>query len=137
MGTTENKSLLQHVFAETAKGNGRPFVDALADDVKWRIIGTTGWSRTYSGKSAVLKELLSPLNAQLEGANTIVASRFIAEDDMVVVEGRGKNKTRTGQPYDNEYCWVIRMSEGKMAEITEYTDTHLIELALSAPTAAR
>jgi ketosteroid isomerase-like protein len=60
MTTAENKSLLQHVFAETAKGDGRPFVAALAEDVSWTIIGSTQWSKTYRGKSAVLKELLGP-----------------------------------------------------------------------------
>jgi hypothetical protein len=41
MDTQENKTLLSMVFAETAKGNGRPFLDALADDVCWTILGST------------------------------------------------------------------------------------------------
>lgn len=32
MGTIENKQLLHDIFAETAKGNSRPLVDAMADD---------------------------------------------------------------------------------------------------------
>ncbi len=53
----ENKTTLAAIFSETAKGNGRPFFDALANDVKWTIIGSTAWSRTYVGKVSVLNDL--------------------------------------------------------------------------------
>jgi hypothetical protein len=29
---TDNKQLMQAVFAELERGNGRPFIDAMADD---------------------------------------------------------------------------------------------------------
>jgi ketosteroid isomerase-like protein len=128
-----NKALLQSVFAETAKGNGRPVVDLLSDDVRWTIIGTTAWSRTYSGKHAVVKELLGPLSAQLGASNVITAKRFIAEDDLAVVEGEGHNHTASGKPYANSYCWVFRFREGRVIELTEYTDTALIDSTLEAP----
>jgi ketosteroid isomerase-like protein len=133
MTPSENKRLLQDVFAETAKGNGRPFVGMLAEDVAWTVMGTTSWSRTYHGKKAVLAELLGPLNAQLANGNTITAHRFIAEDDCVVVEGRGHNTTKTGSPYANTYCWIFRFAGGKVVELIEYTDTALIEAALQPP----
>jgi ketosteroid isomerase-like protein len=133
MNSAHNKRLLQDVFAETAKGNGRPFVEAMSEDVTWTIIGSTQWSKTYRGKKAVLKELLGPLNAQLANGNTITAHRFIAEGDHVVVEGRGHNTTKTGKPYQNTYCWIFRLNGGKVVELVEYADTALIESALQPP----
>jgi hypothetical protein len=32
------REVLEHAFRETAKGNGRPFVDMLADDVESRLM---------------------------------------------------------------------------------------------------
>ena len=93
MTASQNKQLLQDVFAETAKGNGRPFVAALSEEIVWTIIGSTPWSKTYRGKESVVADLLGPLRAQLANANTISAHRFIAENDLVVVEGRGHNTT--------------------------------------------
>jgi uncharacterized protein len=133
MSTQHHKSLLKKVFAETAKGNGRPFVEALSDEVVWTIKGTTPWSKKYVGKGAVLKDLLGPLSAQLSGANTITASRFIGEGDVVVVEGQGHNRTTKGKEYANTYCWVFRFQDEKVVELIEYTDTALIESALEAP----
>jgi uncharacterized protein len=133
MQTEQNKKLLEGVFAETAKGNGRPFVAVVADDVTWTIIGSAPWSKKYVGKRAVLKELLDPLSAQLAGGNTITASRLIAEDDSVVVEGRGHNRTKTGKAYANVYRWILRFQGDKVVELTEHADTALIESALEPP----
>jgi hypothetical protein len=133
MTAAQNKQLLQNVFAETAKGNGRPFVQALADEVSWTIIGSTAWSKTYRGKQAVLDELLGPLNAQLADGNRITAHRLIAEDDCVVVEARGHNVTKAGDPYQNSYCWIFRLVDGQVVELTEYADTALIDAVLQPP----
>ncbi len=131
MQTATNKQLLRNVFDETAKGNGKPFVDALAQNVVWRIIGTTSWSKTFTGKGNVVKGLLVPLNVQFEGNNTIVAHRILCDGDYAVVEARGRNRTKQGKVYENEYCWVIEMRDGKMANIVEYADTELMESALA------
>jgi uncharacterized protein len=64
MAVAENKRLMQTIFSELAKGNGGPFVEAMAEDFSWTIIGTTEWSRTYRDKQAVLDELLAPLVSQ-------------------------------------------------------------------------
>lgn len=133
MSPADNKAMLQHVFAETAKGNGRPFVEMLADDVRWTIIGTTSWSRIYEGKGAVLNDLLAPLNANFAGPNVVTAERFIAEGDMVAVEGRNHSVTKAGPVYLNRYCWVFVLQDGKVREITEYTDTDLINRVLTQP----
>jgi ketosteroid isomerase-like protein/catechol 2,3-dioxygenase-like lactoylglutathione lyase family enzyme len=129
----DNKQRLQHVFAELERGNSRPFVDSFADDVKWTIAGTTKWSRTYDGKQAVFEQLLGPLRARLAAAVKISSRRFIADDDLVVVEASGEATTITGRPYNNSYCWIFRLAGGKVAEITEYLDTELVAHALDAP----
>jgi len=130
MSAAENKQLMQNIFSELAKGNGKPFVENLADDICWTIIGSTKWSRTYRGKEAVLAELLRPLFAQFADQYTNTAHRFIAEDDYVVVECRGRVTTKSGTPYNNNYCWVCRVSDGKLQELTEYLDTELVTAAL-------
>ena len=133
MSAAENKRLLQDIFTELANGNSLPFVDSLSDEVRWTIIGTTKWSRTFDGKPAVLAELLAPLRAQIADRVRVTADRFIAEADLVVVEGRGHNTTKTGKPYNNTYCWIYRLANGKIQELTEYMDTQLAATALGDP----
>ncbi len=127
---SENKQLMQRIFSELAKGNGEPFVESLADDIFWTIIGTTKWSKSYHGKQAVLEDLLWPLFAQFADQYTNTAHRFIAEGDCVVVECRGRVTTKSGKPYNNSDCWVCRIVDGKLTELSEYCDTELITAAL-------
>jgi uncharacterized protein len=135
MSEADNKAFLRGIFAETAKGNGRPFTEALAADIRWTIVGSSAWSRTYAGKAAVLDELLRPLAEQLGGHNAVSAERFVADGDLVVVEGRNHSVTTAGRAYPNRYCWIFVMRDGKIAEITEYTDTQLIAKVLAPPPA--
>lgn len=126
----DNKALLQAVLAETAKGNGRPFVDAMAQDVTWTIIGDTDWSRTYAGKRAVVGELLMPLAANFAGPNLFEGLRFVAEDDLVVVEARNHSITKSGAQYPQRYAMIFRLKDAQIAEITEYADTELMTRVL-------
>src|SRR5947209_11344075 len=127
----DNKQLIQHVYDEMATGNSRPFVDLLADDVTWHVMGQTKWSGTYRGKTSVLNDVLGQLRTRLADRYRAVAQRIIAEDPYVVVQARGQATTKAGAPYNNEYCFVYRMENGAIAEVTEYMDTELVTSALT------
>ncbi len=135
MGAAENKQLIQNVFTELATGNGQPFMDALADDARWTVTGSTSWSRTYESKRAITDELMRPLFRQFADRYTAHAIRVIAEDDIVVVEARGEVTTKSGKPYNQAYCYVLRLADGRVRELTEYLDTELVREALEPPAA--
>lgn len=136
MNATANKQIIQDIHAELAKGNGRPFIDSLADDFRWIMKGRTAWSGTYEGRQAVQDELLTPLYAQFESRYRNTAERFIAEDDLVVVQCQGDVLTKSGERYDNQYCFIYRLAGGKVVELTEYLDTALVDAVLEAPARA-
>jgi uncharacterized protein len=130
MSTSENKRLLEAIFAARARGDHGPFRDAMADDFTWTIIGTTTWSGTYRGRHAVLSELTRPLLAEFAAPYTGTGDRFIAEGEHVVVQSRGHTTTVRGEPYENTYCFVFRVVDGRLSELTEYCDTQLVAAAL-------
>ena len=135
MSTTANKKLIEEIFA--VAGNPDPtvrdralFTASLAEDVIWTVMGQYSWSRTFRGKDAILNDLLGHVRSQLVDRGRTVAHRFIAEGDHVVVEAKGDNLTRSGMRYDNDYCLVYRLEDGKIKEIREYCDSVLTEKAL-------
>jgi ketosteroid isomerase-like protein len=133
MTSAENKKLMQEIFAGLANRNGTLLIERMSDDFRWINIGTNKWSGTFDGKEAVLRDLLAPLRAKLAERSRTVAHRFIAEGDYVVVEARGDNVTKAGAPYNNEYCFVFRLSDGKIREVKEYADTALVDAVLGDP----
>ena len=135
MSAEANKKLIQEIFA--AAGNPDPtardravFVASLADDVRWVVTGQYSWSRTFTGKASILRDLHGHVRSLLVDPAWTIAERFIADGDSVVVEARGNNLTKTGVRYDNEYCLVFRLENGKIREIREYCDSVLTEKAL-------
>src|SRR5882757_9435918 len=48
---------------------------------------------------------------------------MIAEDDLVVFEFDSEFVTHEGEPYHNHYCMVVRVADGKIAEVREHSDT--------------
>jgi len=129
MGAAENKQLIQNMFAELSKGNAEAFLGNMADDVRFTIIGTTKYSGTFNGKQELIAKLLGPLTSQLEGGLTITPDNFIADGDYVAMQARGKSQTKTGKSYNNTYCQVFRLANGKVKEVVEYLDTELVTSA--------
>lgn len=125
-----NKALLRHVYEEISRGNPAALMAALAEDVSWTVIGTTALSGTFNGKQEVIDRLAAPLRARLEGPLVFTLDDFIAEGDQVVMRARGRATSKTGKPYNNTYCIVARILDGKIKEMTDYVDTALIDAAL-------
>jgi ketosteroid isomerase-like protein len=130
VGTAENKKLIETIFAGIAAGDRAPFTAALADDVTMRVTGRNSWSQTFRGKEALLRDLYGYLATLVAEGRRTVPLRFIADGDHVVVEAVGEMRTRAGTPYDNEYCLVYRLKDGKIVEIREYLDSALCERVL-------
>jgi ketosteroid isomerase-like protein len=135
MSAAANKKLMQEIYA--AAGNSDPavrdralFVASLADDAKWVVTGQYSWSRTFTGKQSILGDLHGHVRSLLVERARTIAHRFIADGDHVVIEARGDNVTRTGARYDNDYCLVFRLEDGKIKEVREYCDSVLTERAL-------
>lgn len=135
MSASANKKLMQDIFAAAANPDPAVrdrslFTASLADDAKWIVTGQYSWSRTFVGKDAILNDLHGYVRSRLRDRTRTVAERFIADGDIVVVEAKGDNVTREGVRYDNDYCLVFRLEDGKIKEIREYCDSVLTEKAL-------
>jgi ketosteroid isomerase-like protein len=129
--TDTSRALMQRIFDGLAEGDSSAFVESLADDFTWHLKGHTSWSRVYRGKQAVLQDLMRPLFRNFASRYTNQALRIIADGEWVAVECRGNVETKGGKRYDNEYCWVCRVQDGRLAEVIEYMDTQLVEEVLS------
>jgi hypothetical protein len=133
MDAAANKQAIEAVFAALAEGNGRPLNAAMADDVAWTVMGSGPWARTYRGKAAVRDELQRPVLANFATLYRCRAERIIAEGDDVVVLAKGEVTTKSGAAYNNDYCFVFRMEGGRIAAVTEYMDTALVDAVLTLP----
>ena len=126
MGAAENKKLIQDTFNEWSRGDGQAFFNLLADDVTWTVIGSTAVSRTYKSKQEFLEGAVRPLGEKLRGAIQPSLLDILAEGHKLALQWEGHAVGKNGTPYEQTYCWVMRIENGKVREGTAYLDTELI-----------
>lgn len=129
MGVAENKQVVRDMFASLSRGDGAAFLNALSEDVRWTIIGSTVFSGTFHGKQEAIAKLLGPLGEKVEGGVQIEVLNVIGEGDWVAIQARGKATTKTGKAYNNTYAHFFRFEGGKIKEMVEYLDTELVTSA--------
>ncbi|WP_298162503.1 nuclear transport factor 2 family protein [Brevundimonas sp.] len=129
MSTEANRATLVAIHDGLSRSDSRAFLDAMAEDFSWIMIGTTDWSGAYRGKATVRKELLRPLMKRFKSYRN-APERIIVDGDWAAVQCRGDAETVDGKRYDNTYCWVYRFRDGLIVELTEYMDTQLVIEAL-------
>jgi ketosteroid isomerase-like protein len=134
MPAEANENLMREVMEAMARGDSRPFGQAMANDFTWTFpSGGGSWSGSVRGKDNVREKLMGPLFAQFADRYTNRAVRIVAAGEVVVVECRGKVQTHAGDRYDNAYCYVCLFEGGKLKELIEYMDTALAERVLAPP----
>jgi ketosteroid isomerase-like protein len=125
MTQEQNKALVRKLWADLSRGSVDGFLASLADDVRFTMMGSTKYSVVCNGKDEFVSKLVRPLTAQLEGLQ-IVPDQVFADGEYVITPSRGHARTKSGEPYDQHYCQVIRVADGKIKEIVEYLDTALV-----------
>jgi uncharacterized protein len=117
------KEFITRLFDRWEQGDMQGFFNALADNVRWTVSGSTPISGTYTSKTEYLEKVYRPLLARLTGPTRCRVRKIIAEADTVVVQWHGESPTRSGRPYVQEYCWVIRVEDETIKEVEGYYDT--------------
>ena len=132
MSTEQNKEIVRRAMAALGRGDYTGFLADADDDLAFTLAGTTPFSGTIQGKQAVEEALQGLLGTKLEGGGiTMTIDNLIAEGEYVAEQARGKARTKSGKDYNNTYCRVYRIVDGKVKSIIEYLDTELLAAAFS------
>jgi len=127
MSVAHNKQIVLDMKAAFNRSDWNKVLDFLTEDIRYYTIGSTRYSGLFVGRDVFWEKKLKPMVDQMDDsgfAEEII--RIVGEDDIVVVESRGRETLRNGKPYCNEYCMVYRIRDDKISEWTSYLDTMLI-----------
>jgi uncharacterized protein len=47
--------------------------------------------------------------------------------DTVVLQWEGTSMGVNGRPYNQSYCWVMRLADGQVVDVVAYLDTALLD----------
>lgn len=133
MGAESNKQLVRATWDAVTAGQIDTFLGNLADDVTWTFFGSHRFAGTFRGKDELVAKLFAPLGEVLEDGIKVHIDTLTADGDRVVMEARGEARAKSGKRYDNHYCIVVTVRDGKVAEVREYLDTELVSAVFGRP----
>ena len=120
------KERMRDIMSSMSQGRVGPLFDAMAEDVSWRWMGVSQWSRTFEGKQLVVDTLFGGARETLSPSSSVEVHGIHGDGDFVVIEHPGRNELADGRRYDNNYCRVFRFRDGLIQEVREYMDTQLV-----------
>jgi ketosteroid isomerase-like protein len=121
-----NSKLIADAFAAWEQGDYQPFLEVVADDVTWTVIGSTPISGTFESKQAFLDGAVVPLHGRLAGPIRATVVDVLEDGEHVILRWKGESASKSGRPYRQVYCWVMRLAGGMVVEATAYLDTELV-----------
>jgi ketosteroid isomerase-like protein len=110
---TENKRTVGMYMDGFRRSDHGQILSCLTDDVEWEIPGAF----LRSGKDAFDKEIE---NEAFAGSPTIIVTRLIEENDVVVAEGSVRTQRKSGEVLSLRFCDVFGMQAGKIKRVTSY-----------------
>lgn len=120
--TKENKKIAIKFFEALSSGS-ESYLDFYNDD---SIIWTAG--DNHIGGTRTKQEIITFAQGILGAFPTGIKfhiTGITAENERVAVEIAGEAIHKSGEPYNNQYHFLLTIKNGKIIELKEYMDTQL------------
>ena len=120
--TDQNKKITRDFFEALSTGSNK-YLDFYTDDsIIWTAgSNSIGGTRTKKEVVTFAENILSAFPSGI----TFNITGITAEDERVAVEISGKAIHASGETYNNQYHFLLRIKDGKILELKEYMDTQL------------
>jgi ketosteroid isomerase-like protein len=119
------------------------FDKVLDPDMTWTVPGTTCVSGTHRGLKAIDEDFFGRCWTTGDGRGSGVqglddsfglkmeVQNLVAlEDGRVLVTCTSDARGHNGVPYNNNYCWIITVRDGRIVKLDEWCDTVMFETAM-------
>lgn len=122
MNAQTKKEIVTKAFdAWTTQGTSDVF-DLLADNLQWRINGSTPWSKTYTSKQQFMDEVIIPLNEKLSVKIKPTVRHVYQDGNTVIVIWDGQATALDGKPYRSSYSWNMTFTGDQITHVEAFLD---------------
>jgi uncharacterized protein len=116
---------IRQIFKGLETGDGAAFLDHVADDVDWTVMGTHPLAGHYHSKAAYAGTW-AKLGKVLPQGPQLHVEHVVVKDDDAVVELRSRATTINGLRFDNRYCMVLAFDGETIVRGRTYVDSALV-----------
>jgi uncharacterized protein len=127
MNTTTDtgaKAVLTRYLDALVAGDLDAIAASFAEDATWSLHGDLPLAGTKHGREEIMRFLVGAGALYRPGTQSFTFGEITAEADRAVLEWHVQGvASATGRPYDNAYCGVFVIGDGRIAAVREYLDT--------------
>lgn len=99
----------------------------IAEDVQWIITGSSVLSGTYSSRKHFINTAISRLKSSLDGNIQWKVKSVIIDGPVAVLEMTSKAVSKQGEPYNNQYVWILEFNGKTFNNVRVYFDDVLVD----------
>lgn len=126
--TSNNRAAVLRAWEAFASRRAERVAEVFTVDAEWLAPPENATAHAIGGEYHLVgrDRIVRFLTEEFPAVFTDVTVEFrsvVAEGDVVVVEERMRATLASGRPYDNDYCFVFEVQDGRIHRVREYMDT--------------
>jgi ketosteroid isomerase-like protein len=122
-----NEQLVLDFFEALSSGDLERLRPFLTEESVWKPMVTDIPGAGEHKGNAIIDEFLGPVRGLFKpGDPKVHVTALISDGDTVAVESTSTGGLEDGRTYNNSYCWVFRVKDGKVLRLHEYMDSHYV-----------
>lgn len=123
MSIEDNKQIVREFCDHFRTSNADGLIDAMTEDATWWVNGkphlfSSAGKKTKAEAARMFRNMFS---AYTNGLDMRIIN-MVGEGDSIAAETRSQAITKSGKVYENEYFFLFKIRDGKIAIVREYTD---------------
>lgn len=134
-----NEQVILDFFDAFAHSDRERIRKLLHPDAVWEQMSRSmPGAADYRGQEAIVDNLLNKIFGAFDTppGTRVVLNTLLSKGDLVVAETESREFSRDGRAYNNLYCWVFKVRDGRVAVVREYFDSnYVIQFMSAAPRA--
>jgi uncharacterized protein len=123
MSVEDNKRIVHEFCDHFRTSNADGLIDAMTEDATWWVNGKphlfpSAGTKTKAEAANMFRNMFAAYTDDLR----FDVINLIGEEDSVAAEAQSCATTQSGKTYANEYAFIFKIRDGKIASVREYTD---------------
>jgi ketosteroid isomerase-like protein len=129
MDSTATKDIVKNAWKAFATRDAAQIEAVFTEDAKWFAPpgNATGVALAYTDfvldRATIVKFLSRELATLFVSDVAVTFTSLVADGATAVLENRFQATLSNGRHYDNDYCFVIEVKDGRIHRMREYMDT--------------
>ncbi len=121
---TANEQVASDFFATLGSGDLNKLKTFFTEESVWTVIAKSiPGSGSHKGPVGIADEFLAPVRGMfVDGDPKLPITNVFSKGDWVAVETHTQGTLKDGKKYDNKYCWILEVVNGKVLKVREYMD---------------